>query len=104
MILMPDSLSKTIPALYGTENFTNPLVRCKFFLPGTRWTWYVTEYDGKDMFFGYVVGDYPELGYFTLNELESVRGPLGLRIERDLYFRPIGLKQVISRVKNGGMI
>lgn len=30
----------------------------------------------------------PELGYVSLTELASVRGPLGLRIERDLHFVP----------------
>ncbi|NMC36233.1 DUF2958 domain-containing protein [Candidatus Beckwithbacteria bacterium] len=97
MLLIPDSLVKTIPTLYGTEYSKDPLVRCKFFLPGTGWTWYVTEFDGNDMFFGYVVGDFPELGYFSLKELENVRGPLGLRVERDLYFRP----QPLSRIKSG---
>jgi hypothetical protein len=29
-----------------------------------------------------------ELGYFTLSELESVHGPLGLSVERDLQFEP----------------
>jgi hypothetical protein len=38
------------------------------------------------MFFGLVVGLETELGYFTLNELESVRGPMGLKIERDRHF------------------
>lgn len=28
----------------------------------------------------------PELGYFSLNEIASVRLPFGLSIERDLYF------------------
>lgn len=94
-MLMTKDLAATIPALYGTENDTDPIVRCKFFLCGTGWTWYVTEFDGEDMFFGYVVGDYPELGYFTLKELEEVRGPLGLRVERDLYFKP----QPLSKFK-----
>jgi hypothetical protein len=30
-----------------------------------------------------------ELGYFSLSELESVRGPFGLPIERDVYFRTL---------------
>ncbi|MNH46973.1 hypothetical protein D3C79_1099950 [compost metagenome] len=28
----------------------------------------------------------PELGYVSVEELESVTGPRGLRVERDLYF------------------
>ena len=31
---------------------------------------------------------YPELGYVRLSELEGIRGPLGIGIERDLRFKP----------------
>ena len=37
---------------------------------------------------GYVCGSENESGYFRLSELEAARGPLGLAIERDLYFEP----------------
>jgi len=97
MMLMTQDLAKIIPGLYKTEESTNPMVQCKFFLPGTKWTWYVTEYDGEDVCFGFVVGDYPELGYFTISELESVSGPLSLRVERDRYFRPVPLKQIMQQ-------
>ena len=45
----------------------------KFFLPGTGWTWYVTEgsqQEGDFLFFGFVVGLESEFGYFLLSELE----------------------------------
>lgn len=48
-------------------------------------------------FFGYVSisGDHcDEWGSFLLSELQSVKGPFGLGIERDLYFDP----QPISKV------
>jgi hypothetical protein len=67
---------------------------CKFFTPDSQWTWYVLEFDGEDIFFGYIVGFEAELGYFSLSELESVRGPWGLPIERDLYFKPAPLSEV----------
>ena len=41
------------------------------------------------MIFGYVsiFGDWnDEWGYFSLAELESYKGPLGIGIERDLYW------------------
>lgn len=38
-----------------------------------------------------------ELGYFSLTELEAVRGPLGLPIERDLYFKPATLNELQDR-------
>jgi Protein of unknown function (DUF2958) len=30
----------------------------------------------------------------TLSQLESVRGPLGLGFERDLYFKPTPLSEI----------
>ena len=44
-------------------------------------------------FFGLAIGLEIELGYWSLAELEQVRGPLGLPIERDLYFEPLTSKQ-----------
>jgi Protein of unknown function (DUF2958) len=85
MTILTDDLRRKLPPLYATEGASDPLVICKFFLPGTRWTWYATEYDGKDIFFGYVVGLEPELGYFSLHELEEVRGPFGMEVERDHF-------------------
>lgn len=58
----------------------------KFFTPTSSWTWYATEFDGEDMFFGLVDGFEKEFGYFSLSELESIDGPHGVGIERDLYF------------------
>lgn len=63
---------------------------CKFFNPCGAGTWYVLE--GKKLengdweFFGIVDLYVREYGYFTLSELQSVRLPFGLTIERDLYF------------------
>lgn len=87
--LIPDSLAKNLPPLYATENESDPLVHVKFFTPDSSWTWYVVEFDPTErLCFGLVIGHEREFGYFSLDELESVRGPLGLRIERDLYFEP----------------
>ena len=66
-------------------------VVCKFFAPVGSWTWYVLEgekhEDGDWMFFGIVISDYgSEYGYFGLKELEDLNLPLGLKVERDLYF------------------
>lgn len=59
----------------------------KFFTPDSNWTWYATEYNPKERtFFGLVDGFEKEYGYFSLDELTSIKGPLGLPIERDMYF------------------
>lgn len=94
MKLLTEELLKQLPPLYSQENNPDPLVVCKFFFPDFNWTWYAIEFDGKDTFYGYVAGDEPELGYFSLSELEKTRGKLGLSIERDLYFKPRRLSEV----------
>lgn len=82
------SLKKT--PLYSQEKNPNPAILVKFFCPWNQWTWYVTEGDlqenGDWLFFGLVEGFEKELGYFLLSELESVKGPGGLKIERDMHF------------------
>ncbi len=88
MDLLPSELRAQIPPLYTTEHDEDPLVRCKFFTPWSNWTWLITEFDGKDTLFGWVYGHEAEWGYFSLSELQSIRGPFGLPIERDLYFEP----------------
>ncbi len=97
MPLLPPELRKQLPPLYSQQQETNPMIYCKFFLPGSQWTWYVTEgseADGQFLCFGYVFGEFGEWGYFALTELETVRGCLGLAIERDAYFTPARWQEV----------
>lgn len=71
------------------EEFKDPIVVAKFFNPSGQGTWYATEYDPKEkVFFGYVsiFGDScDEWGYFSLKELQEIKGMYGLGIERDLF-------------------
>ena len=94
MKLMTKELRRRIPPLYSAEKQTDPMVHAKFFTPDSSWTWYVLEFDGLDTFFGLVYGLEVELGYFSLGEISTVAGPLGLKVERDLYFEPRPLSQV----------
>lgn len=94
MKLLTTDLKRKLPPLYATEQEKDPLIICKFFYPDFSWTWYAIEFDGQETFFGYVVGDDSELGYFSLSELKSNRGKLGLPIERDRSFRPCRLSQL----------
>ena len=94
MKLMPKYVTDKLPALGATEDQENPTVICKFFYPDFSWTWYAIEWDGEDLFYGFVDGDFPELGYFRLSELKQNRGKLGMSIERDRYFRPSPLSTV----------
>lgn len=84
-----------LPAYGSQAENEDPTIQVKFFQPWGGWTWYAYEYDPVDrIFFGYVVGLENEIGSFSLDELESLKGPMGLRIERDRHFTPCPLSEV----------
>jgi len=110
MKLLTKAIEKKIPPLYTYENTpaSEIPIAVKFFHPISRWTWLATEGErqafkgvpgGDFIFFGYVFSgidpDFDELGYFSLSDLESVRGPV--RIERDMYFGRHMLSEAIGR-------
>ena len=99
--MLPQELKDQLPNLYENEDYgLEAKALVKFFTPDSNWTWYASEFDGEDIFFGLVSGFEVELGYFSLSELEGVRGPMRLPIERDLYFKPITLGDLLKKHKN----
>jgi hypothetical protein len=90
MRLLTEEIAKSLPPLGSTsDQGREALARVKFFTPDSGWTWYATEYDPETrIFFGLVKGLETEFGTFSLDELEGVRGKLGLPVERDFWFRP----------------
>ena len=93
MMLIPND--HTIPPLYSTEEQINPICQLKLFTPDSNWTWYIIEMDEqKELCFGYVVGFENELGYFSMSELQNIRGALNLPVERDISFSPLTLDAV----------
>ena len=64
----------------------------KLFTPWGGATWLITECDPEEE--GRLFGlcdlglGFPEFGYVSLPELEALRGPAGLRVERDRHFTP----------------
>jgi hypothetical protein len=97
MKLLTKALKAQLPGFYQTEKEKDPMVICKFFYPDFHWTWYAIEFDGEDTFYGWVEGDFPELGYFSLKELLANRGKLGMPIERDLFFEPCRLSELKTK-------
>jgi len=118
--LLTKEVTAALPGLYATEEIESKdkLAVCKFFDPCGNWTWYAVEgepinADGDTysqhlasgdpgpftpadfMFFGMVDGHERELGYWCLGELSSVKNRFGLGIERDLYFRPKPLGEIL---------
>lgn len=67
----------------------DPVPVLKLFNPVGAATWLATELDSDDdTLFGLADLGFgcPELGYFSLSEIASVRLPFGLGIERDIGF------------------
>lgn len=66
-----------IPRLYATEHIPlqDKLIHLHFFIGSSDW--FVAEFDGDDIFFGYVIlnGDLQcaEWGYFSFSELTEVK-------------------------------
>jgi hypothetical protein len=98
MKLLTKALKVKIPPLYANEkkSLEETMAVVKLFTPDGNWTWYITEFDGVDRFFGLVDGFEKELGYFSLSELLKLRGPMGLPVERDMYWTPKSLKELMG--------
>ena len=78
----------------GRESLQNPDFDpepvVKLFTPDAGATWLLTESDPDDHGHAFGLRDLglgePELGWVSLQELATVRGRLGLPVERDLHF------------------
>lgn len=77
-----------LDALNAGTREPDPVPVVRFFSPLGAATWLATEIDEDGILFGLADLGFgcPELGSFSAVELESVRLPLGLGIERDLLF------------------
>ena len=98
-LLDEESRDQLPPLRSGEELGLDSLAQVKFFTPDSDWTWYASEFDGKDTFFGLVSGFEDEFGNFTLSELQQAVGLLGLPIERDLHFEPKKLGELLEMHK-----
>lgn len=96
-LLDKESREKLPPLYTGEEQGLDALAQVKFFTPDAQWTWYVSEFDGEDIFIGLVIGLEIELGYFSLSELKSVKGPLGFPIERNLHYESKTLQELMDK-------
>jgi hypothetical protein len=85
----------------GTDMEQN--IVAKFFDPCGSWSWYVMNQDPEDSdyLWGIVDGFAVEMGSFSLEELSSIKGPLGIGIERDLHFKTRSAKSVWEDLNNG---
>ncbi len=100
-----ERLSK-IPKLYETEEtpLQDKLIYLHLFIGGCDW--YIAEYDGEDLFWGYAIlnNDYEmaEWGYISFRELRAIKiqGFLEIDCEHEEYF-PVQKTSAIENICKG---
>jgi hypothetical protein len=90
MIKIPAST----PVLYSSEKTPDPFVHAIIGHPRLSWFWLITEYNPEErLLFGFVLGDFPEFGYFSLDELQTT-GCVNLP-----HSEPVRLSKVRARLE-----
>ena len=91
MKLLTKEITKKAQKQYDRgSDINNQMVVAKFFDPMGSWKWYLMNLaEDGDYAWGIVKGFEVEMGSFSMNELQNVKLPFGLGIERDMYFEPI---------------
>ena len=98
--LLTNEQLQSIPELYASTILKDPICKFKIFLPNSNWTWYIIEIDKSDYntCYGLVDGFEQELGYFTIRELENLKGLFGLKVELDRNFKPTKLSKIRASI------
>ena len=96
-----------LPKIGSTDSQRNPMLitaGCKVFGPG-RYTYFVTEFDGDDIVFGYCVSplgsDCDEWGSASVDEWVNQAGPY--LIELDRFFKPTSVGSALRRLADSGL-
>ncbi len=88
-----------IPRLYETESIPlkEKIIHMHFFIGGCDW--FVAEFDGKDLFFGYAIlnddRQNAEWGYISFRELKAI-SISGIQIDCELqeHWQPKSVSQI----------
>lgn len=98
MKLITKTLEDRFNEIGDQSEISDPIIVAKFFNPCGSQSWYACEYDNQSrVCFGYVTGmDFDEWGTFSIEELENLKLPFGLTVERDLYFKEKTFNELIK--------
>ena len=90
MKLLTKSITEKAKKQYDKGSDMEQMVVAKFFNPIGNGTWYLMNLaDDKDYAWGIVDMFAVEMGSFSMRELQGIKLPLNMGIERDKYFEPI---------------
>lgn len=90
MKLLTKAITKKALSQYNMGSDMDQMVVAKYFNPTGRGIWYLMNMaEDNDYCWGICHIYEWEIGSFSLKELDSIKLPFGLKIERDLYFKPV---------------
>jgi len=92
----PEQLAR-LPKLYETEKvpLKDKPIYMYFFIGDCDW--FISEYDGKGLFFDYVTlvdQNFGERGYFSFAESKDIRIPPGIQIDCELFDPPLKASEI----------
>jgi len=103
-------ITKEIQNLFDKQGDTSELemkdikIVCKLFNPVGAATWYLYEQMDEDVYYCFAdLGDpmCAEIGTVSMNEMKSLKLPMGMSIERDTSFKGgvMTLEEIYNKVK-----
>jgi hypothetical protein len=106
MKLITKEIKRKACAQFHLEACLDQKVVAKFFDPQGSWSWFLMNQDpdDPDYLWGIVKGFEIEMGSFSLSELEGYVGRFGLKIERDINFKPMLASDVWRILREGKLI
>ncbi len=111
--LLPDEVAAKIPEIGTQDGLGGEATALVKFFGSGRWTLFVTEYDGADLLFGYVLSpldpDFDEFGSASLSEVAERRHAVlawkldrGSYHQRDLDFEPVSVFEAVDQAEKMG--
>lgn len=80
---------RNTPKIKSTGNFDDPIALVKLFNPSGGESWFITEADlENNEAFGLCYIHEAELGYMDLEEMSTLKGPMGIGLELDMHWTP----------------
>lgn len=86
-----------LPTVDEALSSEHPVAKVKLFNPAGQGTWYIAGVDPDGQAVGVAdLGYGPEFGGISIAEIVALRARFGLPIERDLYFKPTPIKDLME--------
>ena len=102
MKLLTKKIKEQAIKQYDDGSDMDQMVVAKYFDPMGSWKWFLMNmHKDDDYCWGIVKGNAAEMGSFSMKELESIKLPFGLKIERDTLFEPMKAKDVWEQLNDG---